>query len=548
VKFTNFFKILALASHHRFLLFKSLVALIVVSFCLLSIGNEMKELIDKGLNPQNLDLLNTQAVKIISLICIFCIASFFRATSINQLSNKIIHELRTQAYENLLKLKVEYYEETSSAKIQLNIIDDAQSIAVMMQEIFSFLLRNTIIFISSLLLMCLQSTLLFSVTIAVVLVVLLPLIWSIRYNKSSTQKYKDSLSKMAELTAETVDNIKLVYSYNLQDYSSRLFNSISQNLQTSSNRLNFRRSLFFSCIVCFICISVTLIIWAGSYQILSDNITSGQLVAFMIYAVMTVASLIGILNNYSELQPQLSRFNRLLEVIQNDNHEEQHFQIYTFPNNLDIKFEGVSFAYPTRKDIKLLNNFCANIKSGEFTAIYGKSGIGKSTLLYLLLKFYKPQSGSILVSDNCISKISTPLIRQNFVFVNQDPLIFSTSILENITLGKPYTKNDLDRVIEACGLVDLLSALPEGLETSVGQKGFKISGGQKQRICIARSLLSKPQVLLLDEATKALDTASEDQILANIKTIMQNKTIICVSHNNKIIQSANNSIHLDSSA
>jgi ATP-binding cassette subfamily B protein len=536
--------ILTLANNYKYLVLKSLISLVTQSFCLLSIGNEIRELIDHGLHSNNLEFLNIKAIKIILLITIFSAASFFRANTVTQLSNRIIYDLRSKAYANLLKLKIEYYEETSAAQIQLKIVEDSRSVSVIIQEVFSFLIRNIILFISSLVLMYYQSKMLFVLTSIVVVIICLPLIFFIKISKSLVSKQQKPLNKIAELIIETVQNIKLIYGYNLQNYSKEIFNAASKSLEIATNQSNRIRSIFFSCVIGFICISITLIIWAGSYQILNGGITSGKLIAFMIYAIMSVSSLIGILNNTSEIQPQLSKLYKILDLINDNNYEDNIFRVRSLTKEIDIRFDEVEFAYPSRKDIKILNKFNEHIKFGEFVAISGKSGVGKSTLLYLLLKFYSPQNGLITVNNNSLSTICTSLIRGNFIFTNQDPLILSTSILENITLGRNYTKANLDQVIHICGLESLLTYLPEGLETSVGHNGFKISGGQKQRICIARSLLSQPKILMLDEATSALDSESENQILQNIKA-MKDKTIIFISHSNKIIQLADRVIPIN---
>jgi ATP-binding cassette subfamily B protein len=369
----------------------------------------------------------------------------------------------------------------------------------------------------------------------------LPVIAFIKNSKKLSSKQSELHSKLTELVTDSAENIKLIYGYNLQNYSNKTFNDISRDLQETTNKTNIARSIFFSCLIGFICISITLIIWVGSYQILSNNLSSGSLVAFMTYAIMSVSSLVGILNNFSEIQPQFNKLDKLFQLINTNLYEDTNHTIRSLPDNFDIHFDEVDFSYPKR-DAMVLNKFTNYIKSGEFITIHGKSGIGKSTLLYLLLKFYQPLNGTIRINNLPLSDIATKLIRKNFVFVNQDPLIFSASILENITLGKVYSKKELNKVIEICGLENLLQEMPEGLNTHTGQKGFKISGGQKQRICIARSLILNPQVLMLDEATNALDSDGENQILHNIRSTMNDKTIIFISHNQKIINISDRSI------
>jgi len=540
--FKNLIKIFQAFAGSKTLLAQSIVAIFVVSFCLLSIGGEIKSLIDGGINGRDPKLLNLSAIKIIALLCAFSLFGLIRASAVSKLSNKIIHDLRSKAYANLLTLPVAYYAKNSAAKLQLSIVDCAQSISVIAQEIFSFLIRNTIVFISAIILMYRQSHLLFALVLGVVVFALLPIIFFIKRSRNLSQNKQQLTKDMSELIVEVIDNIKIIYGYNLQSSSIAKFHKLSEDLTLASNDSSINRSIFFSVIVALVSISVTVIIWAGASQILDEKITSGSLVAFIIYAVMSVSSLIGILNNASEIQPQFEKLEHLFEMCGDP--QVRSFKTSVLVGDLDIKFDAVNFSY--NDALPVLHNFSYEIKYGEFVTIYGKSGVGKSTLVYLLLKFYSPHSGSIKIAGQDIADIDDSVIRKNIVFINQDPLIFSTSVLENITLGKAYLERDLQRVIDICQLNQVLRDMPDGINTFVGQKGVKISGGQKQRICIARSLLMSPHVLVLDEATNALDPESESKILSGIKEFMRGKTVIFISHNHKIMEFADKAINLDS--
>ncbi len=528
---------------HRVLVIISLTSLILVSASLVSLGGQIRQIIDSSLIDQH--FLKQKVTEVVCTLFIFSLASFARATSTNRLANDIIYQFRVNIYNNLLKLKISYHEENSPSKLQQGIIEDVQSVAVILQEIFSFFIRNVLIFVSSVIFMYLQNKILLCVTIGAMLLLSAPLIFFIKSSKSLNNNTRDLLDAMAELVFKTFDSIKLVYSYNLENSSRQEFEKIGQKIKAASNASSMFRSFVFALYIFCISISITVIIWIGSNQILANKMTSGSLVAFMIYALMSVSSLIAILNNITELQPNLIRLKQALTFLKLDDYEDRSCRTQIQDFQFDIIFDNVNFSYNSRKEKLVLMNFSMHIEFGKLVLLSGISGAGKSTILSLLLKFYEPDSGSIKINNLAISEISNYSMRQNFALVNQDPLIFPASILQNITLGRHYTQDELTRSIQICGLENILKTLPEGLQTFVGQKGFRLSGGQKQRICIARSLLLKPKVLMLDEATNALDEESQDHILNNIRSSFGNQTVIFVSHKQKIAKIFDEIIHVD---
>ena len=247
--FKNLIAIFKIISGQRALIAKSIFAIFAISFCLLSIGREIKTLIDFGINLNDLSALNLSAIKILLLLCAFSLLSIVRSTSVSKLSNKIIHDLRCKAYANLLSRKVVYFEKHSAAKLQLGIVECAQSVSVIIQEVFSFLLRNIIIFISSIFLMYWQSRLLLGLVLLVVFAAFLPVIFFVKRAKNLNQNKQLLNKSMSELIVEVVENIKLIYGYNLQDSSVEKFNAISSKLTAATDLANINRSIFLSSII-----------------------------------------------------------------------------------------------------------------------------------------------------------------------------------------------------------------------------------------------------------------------------------------------------------
>ena len=521
---------------HKLLLSIIIISLSAVSFSLLSLGGQIKSLIDQGIHYENLSFVNAKAIQIIGILVIFSIASFMRSYCVNNLIVIVINNLRFKLYSHLLKLKIEFFEETKISTLQSKIISDTNSLSYIIQQLFSFFLRNSLLFLGSVFMMYAQSKLLFMIVISFVVFLSIPLVFFMKRFRKKFQKQQSSIEYLGALIQETFSNIKLIYSYNLQKQQQKTFTRTANELIRKTIKSNKSKAFYFSAIICFICISITLIIWLGSYQVIEKQISSGELVSFIIYTLMAVVSLIGIINNSSDIAPHLLHLQDALKLLEAEDFENRKGKNLDIFQDFDIEFKDVCFSYPTRPDIKVMNKLNLKIKQEQFTALYGPSGCGKSTLLHLLLKLYNPSEGKIFIAGKDIAEISATQLRQNILLVSQETLIFSTSVLENITLGKTYSAQCIENIIQMCDLTDFVTQLTDGLETFIGEKGVRISGGQKQKIAIARSLILTPKILMLDEATSALDPESESFIISNIKK--QVETIIFVSHNQKTLSQA----------
>ncbi|MBY0533814.1 MAG: ATP-binding cassette domain-containing protein, partial [Rickettsiaceae bacterium] len=313
---------------------------------------------------------------------------------------------------------------------------------------------------------------------------------------------------------------------------------IHSNIKHASIRLRLR-SLFFALAIAIITGSITLVIWVGSIDILSGAMTSGKMISFIYYAMIVGMSAGGIAELLNELQSPFAALERVLELRDLKPNIAPVLSKEILDQNYSIRFEKVSFSYPSRADILILKSISLEIIQGKFTGIVGKSGSGKSTLLQLLLKFYNHQSGNIFIGSRNITLVKDELIRSKIAYVEQNPTIFSGSIRSNINFSRPDASDDeIEHVAEICGILNFTNTLELGLDTEIGERGIRISGGQKQRIAIARALLYKPEILLLDEATSALDTESEEQVLFNLREFLAGKTIISVAHRISSIEKA----------
>jgi len=403
----------------------------------------------------------------------------------------------------------------------------------------SFFIRNSIMLLGGITLMFVESPKLSLIVMFSIPVLLFPILRLSKHVRFLSKRVLEEQSLLASNIEENFVGIRTLYAYNQQQYLSDQFDKkIHSNIKHASVRLRLR-SLFFALAIAIITGSITLVIWVGSIDILSEAMTSGEMISFIYYAMIVGMSAGGIAELLNELQNPFAALERVLELRDLKPNIAPVLNEEFLDQSYSIRFEKVNFSYPSRPDILVLKNISLEISQGKFTAIVGKSGSGKSTLLQLLLKFYNHQDGNIFVGSKNISLIKDEFIRSKIAYVEQNPTIFSGTIRSNINFSRPDANDDeINNIAKLCGILNFTNSLELGLDTEIGERGIRISGGQKQRIAIARALLYNPEILLLDEATSALDTESEEQILLNVQNFLAGKTIISVAHRISSIEKA----------
>jgi ATP-binding cassette subfamily B protein len=540
-----------------------IVALLCVSGSLLVLGYAFRQLVDNGLKANYLGAINQYILLICILIIVFGASSFLRSYFINNITEKIINQIRINAYSNLLSLDVVHFEELKIGDIISRLTADIELIAKLIIDFLSSFIRNSVMLIGGLVLMFIQSNKLSLIVVIAIPLLLIPLLKLGKYVRILSRTTGEIQSGIASTIEESFSNIRTIYAFNQQAQKVTDFNKQTENyLKYSSNRLK-ARSLFFALSMSAILFSITLVIWIGSTDIIKGTMSSGQMISFIYYAIIAGVSGAGVAELFSELQRPILAAERVFRLITLKNKTRIHqppsniltgrktFTPHAISEKaqivpLVIEAKNVSFSYPARPDTKVLDNISLKIALGKFIGIVGRSGVGKSTIMQLLLKFYYPNSGIITINDQDISTWQAEKVRSIIAYVPQDPSIFSGTIKSNIAISRPAAdENEIVNIAKTLGIMDFASKLKDGLNTEIGEKGIRLSGGQKQRIAIARAILYKPQFLLLDEATSNLDSESEQQILFSIRQVMQNKTIISIAHRISSIEHADEILVID---
>lgn len=512
-------------------------SLIVVSTSIVLLGEAIKNFTNS--DKINIGQINSSIAYIIGLIIIFGIGSFIRSFYVNFLAEQVISKIRMDVIKKLLELNITFYDSAKISEIMVKITNNCELVGNIVINILSFLIRNFIIALFGIAMMFYQSAILTFLTLFLFSIIVIPIVLFGKAVRRATKNTTETFNKISSEIDEVLTNIRLVYSFG---QNHEVLDNISKenNSYLELNRKRTKlRSLFFSCAITGILLTIVFVIWIGTINIAKGNITSGSLIAFLFYSVTVSFSLGGIFEVLSEFQKYLTASEQIFEIIDCKSIENNNNLLKPDIKIDSINFNDVNFSYPTRPENVVLNNLNFSIKAGEIIGIVGKSGLGKSTLMNLLIKFYSLNSGSISINGINISDIETNYLRSLISVTPQEPYIFSSTIFDNIKFAKPESSDDEIECIAKLSLIDeFTSNFKDGLHTKIGNKGIQISGGQRQRIAIARSLIKNPEILILDEATNALDSLIEMKIFDNIKLLMKDKIIIMIGHRSKIMEQA----------
>jgi len=509
------------------------VILVSVSFILLSLGRGLAWLVDKGLGSGDPVMLDRAVMVALSLALFVGIGSYLRILLVNQVAERVMADIRRAIYDHVLYLPTSWFEAARTGDILSRLNADTAVVQSTLASTLSMAVRNVILLFGGLVLVVLASARMSLVVAVIVPIVVIPLIVLARRLRVSSRLAQERLGDLSAEAEEGISAIRTVHAFAQETQMQARFNTTLQAaLAAALSRVQLRALL--SGFVFFMMISgVTLILWVGGRDLLAGKISAGDLSAFVFYAFI-VASSTGTLSELGgELQRAAGAADRIAQLLGQplrradpDNPGQLHSD-----GGVQIRFAEVEFAYNSRLSSPALRGVNLTANSGQKLAIVGPSGAGKSTLFHLLLGFYEPQAGQILLNDFPLSQMRLRDIRNHIAIVPQDPVLFSASLAENIAFSRPdASRDDIIAAAKQAEADSFIAELADGYDTLVGEKGVRLSGGQRQRIAIARAILRNPDILLLDEATSALDSVSEAAVQNALGRLMQGRTSLVIAH------------------
>ncbi|MGB2020601.1 MAG: ABC transporter transmembrane domain-containing protein [Candidatus Puniceispirillaceae bacterium] len=517
------------------------VILVSVSFILLSLGRGLAWLVDKGLGSGNPVMLDRAVMVALSLALIVGLGSYLRILLVNQVAERVMADIRQAIYDHVLYLPTSWFEAARTGDILSRLNTDTAVVQTTLASTLSMAVRNIILLFGGLVLVVLASARMSLVVAVIVPIVVIPLIVLARRLRASSRLAQERLGSLSAEAEEGISAIRTVHAFAQENQMQNRFkDTLDAALEAALSRVQLRALL--SGFVFFMMISgVTLILWVGGRDLLVGKISAGDLSAFVFYAFI-VASSTGTLSELGgELQRAAGAADRIAQLLAQPlrRADPAHPKQLYSDDGVQIRFSEVEFAYNSRLSSPALRGMNLTANSGQKLAIVGPSGAGKSTLFHLLLGFYEPQAGQILLNDFPLSQMRLSDIRSHIAIVPQDPVLFSASVAENIAFSRPDASRD--EIIAAARQAEadsFIAELSQDYETLVGEKGVRLSGGQRQRIAIARAILRNPDILLLDEATSALDSVSEAAVQNALGRLMQGRTSLVIAHRLSTIMDA----------
>ncbi|MBG0783118.1 MAG: ATP-binding cassette domain-containing protein [Bacteroidales bacterium] len=532
----------------RWAFFGGLGALVISSLGTLAFPMLLGDLLDAANPEASLSRINQIALILLIIFAVNAVFSYFRIYLFAIVTQFMLARLRQTTYNQLIRLPMAFFSARRVGELNSRITAD---IAIL-QETFTFtiaqFIRQLITIIGGISLLTLIS---FKLTLFMLAFVPLVAIGARVFGKKVRNLSKDAQSQVAAsnvIVEETLQGISNVKAFSNELYeSSRYFNATNEVIRIALKGAKWR-ALFISLIVFSLFTSIVGVIWFGVYLVNQGaGISSGDLFKFILYTLFIGASISGMADLYSQVQKAIGATDSLLDILEEETEPETMAECkdkVQLKGNLS--FKHVSFAYPSRPGVQVLDGIDFDVKTGQKIALVGASGAGKTTITALLFRFYEPDSGTIYLDDIPAKKISLNCLRKQMAIVPQEVLLFGGTIYENIAYGNTEaTALQVEEAALKANALEFINSFPDGFQTIVGERGVQLSGGQKQRIAIARAILRDPKILVLDEATSALDTASESQVQQALNTLMIGRTSIIIAHRLSTIREADRILVID---
>ena len=525
-----------------------LLALLLGAGAILAFGFVLRLLVDAGLSEQDPAALNRALLALVGAVAVMAAGAGLRIYLVTWLGERVVADLRRAVFANVVEMDPGFFERTRTGEVISRLTADTTVIQVVVGSTLAIAARNLLLIVGGLILMFLTSPMLTAWLLLGLPVVALP-VWSLgRKVRRLSRETQDRVAAVGGRVDESLYAIQTVQSH-VQEASERArYASAVEAAFGVAIRRAAMTGLLAASVIFLMFMLITGVLWVGGHNVLAGEITPGELAAFLFYAVLVAGAVAALSEVANELLRAAGAAERLLVLLQTRSGPppSRHPTSLPEPARGVIRFEGVWFAYPTRPEPPALQGIELEIPEGASVALVGPSGAGKSTLFQLLLRFYDPDAGCVRVDGVDIRDVETAALRGRIARVPQQPVLFAATVRENIAYGAPGASEvDIRAAAEAAYAMDFIAALPEGLETHLGERGVRLSGGQRARIALARAILRDPAILLLDEATSALDAESERLVQAALERISHGRTTLTIAHRLATVQAADRIVVLD---
>jgi ATP-binding cassette, subfamily B, bacterial len=525
----------------------ALCALLVATAAMLVLPVAVRRTIDV-LADKDAATVNRIFLSLIAAVGVLAVFGALRFYLVTWVGERVVADLRSAVYRRVVRMDPMFYETTRVGEVLSRLTTDTTLVQAISGVNLSIILRSTLSLIGALVLLAITSARLTGIILVLIPVVVVPLIAVGRRVRKLSRASQDRIADTSGLAGETLNAIQTVQAFTLEGLQSERFRNAVEDSFDAAVRRTRLRALLTGVGIFMVFAAIVFVLWLGAHQVLARTMTGGQLAQFLVYAAIVGSSAAALSEMWGEVQRAAGAMERLAELLEARPAIGPPAHPQELPPRIRglIRFDNVTFHYPSRPESPALANFSLEMAPGETVAFVGPSGAGKSTAFQLLLRFYDPDSGRVLIDDMRLTDMRPEDIRAQIGLVPQDTMLFGASARENIRYGRPGAT---DAEVESAAIVaaadEFLRRLPQGYDTFLGERGTRLSGGQRQRIAIARAILKDPPILLLDEATSALDAESELLVQRALEKLMQGRTTIIIAHRLSTVLKADRIVVMD---
>ena len=523
-------------------------ALAVTSGATIAIPYSFKRVIDRGFTAGGGEAVAGAFHYMLMIVAVLALGTAVRFYFVSWLGERVVADIRTTVQRHLLTLSPRFFEENRPSEIASRMTADTAQIEMVVGTTVSVALRNAFTGVGGLIyLFAISPKLAGMLTLGIPLVIL-PMVLLGRRVRSYSRTSQDRIADVGSMVTETLGAMKIVQAFGQEKREAARFAGAVEATMAAAERRILLRAVMTAIVIGLIFGSITMVLWEGATDVAAGRISGGSIAAFVLTGGIVAGAFGALTEVYGELLRGAGAAGRLSELLA----ETPEIAAPAAPAALPqpargaIRFDHVEFRYPTRRDTAALHDFTLEIAPGETVAVVGPSGAGKSTLFQLLQRFYDPDAGSVAIDGVDLRAADPAALRARIAMVPQDTVIFGASARDNLRYGQWEATDDLLwAAAEAANAADFLRALPEGLDTFLGEGGARLSGGQRQRVAIARALLRDAPILLLDEATSALDAESELLVQQALDRLMSNRSTLVIAHRLATVRAADRIVVMD---
>ncbi|CAD0183715.1 Lipid A export ATP-binding/permease protein MsbA [Ruegeria sp. THAF57] len=517
---------------YRLLMAGAGLALVLTASMTLTLPLAVRRVVD-NFRIEDGELLDWYFLAALAIAAVLAVGTGIRYALVTKLGERVVADIRKAVFDRVIGMSPEFYERIMTGEVLSRITTDTTLIQSVIGSSVSIALRNMLMFFGGLILMLLTSAKLTGMVLLLIPLVVVPILVLGRRLRVISRENQDWIAASSGNAGEALTAVQTVQAFTHEQASRQQFGEMTETSYIVSLRRIRTRAVLTVIVIFLVFSGIVGVLWMGANDVRNGVMTEGVLIQFVIYSIIMAGSVAALSEIWSELQRAAGATERLVELLNAQDTVTDPISASHLPTPVrgEINFDQVTFHYPARPDVVALDRLSLSVKPGETVAFVGPSGAGKTTVIQMIQRFYDPDSGRVSLDGVDLRDLDRSDFRSHMALVPQDPIIFAASARENIRFGRLDASDaEVESAARAAAAHDFISALPEGYDSFVGERGVMLSGGQKQRIAIARAILRDAPVLLLDEATSALDAESERAVQGAVDQMRAGRTTLIVAH------------------